>query len=79
MRGFVKVTGDAYAAYLKAPEAWSASSAQADKIAKLTGAKQEEVPALLKGYVFPTLEEQASPKFLGGGTVEGSPSDARPS
>ena len=40
------------------------------KIAKITGAKLEEVPQLLKGYVFPTLEEQASDKFLGGGTVK---------
>ena len=70
VRSFVKVTGDAYAAYLKDPQSWSASSEPAAKIAKLTGAKQEEVPALLKGYVFPTLEEQASPAYLGGATVE---------
>ncbi len=28
------------------------------------------MPTLLKGYVFPTLEEQASPAYLGGSTVE---------
>ena len=28
------------------------------------------MPALLKGYGFPTLEEQASGKFLGGETVK---------
>lgn len=69
VRKFVKVTGDSYAAYRKAPEAWSASSPEAEKIARLTGAKLDEVPALLKGYDFPLLDEQASAKLLGGGTV----------
>ena len=68
--GFVKVTGDAYAEFLKAPDAWNTSSEQAAKIAKLTGAKLEDVPLLLKGYVFPSLADQASDKFLGGETVK---------
>ncbi len=67
---FVKVTGDATAAYRADPEAWNATSPEAEKIARLTGAKQDEVPALLKGYIFPTLEEQAGEKLLGGGTVK---------
>ncbi|EHS52639.1 taurine ABC transporter, periplasmic binding protein [Rhizobium sp. PDO1-076] len=67
---FVKVTGDATAAYRANPDAWNATSAEAEKIARLTGAKQDEVPALLKGYVFPTLEEQAGADLLGGGTVK---------
>ncbi|MGV3548905.1 taurine ABC transporter substrate-binding protein [Rhizobium sp.] len=67
---FVKVTADAYASYRAKPEAWDAKSPEAEKIAKLTGAKAEEVPALLKGYYFPSLEEQASADFLGGKTVE---------
>lgn len=67
---FVKVTGDATAAYRANPDAWNASSAEAEKIARLTGAKQDEVPALLKGYIFPTLEEQAGEALLGGGTVK---------
>ncbi|CAN7600969.1 taurine ABC transporter substrate-binding protein [Ensifer sp. ENS07] len=68
--GFVKVTGDAYADYRTKPEAWSAGSPQAEKIARLTGAKPEEVPNLLKGYYFPSLEEQASADLLGGATVK---------
>ena len=58
------------------PSSWQARTRgrrrrrQAAKIAKITGAKVEEVPQLLKGYVFPTLDEQASDKFLGGGTVK---------
>lgn len=67
---FVKVTGDATAAYRANPDAWNAGSPEAEKIARLTGAKQEEVPALLKGYIFPTLEEQAGEALLGGGTVK---------
>ncbi|MFT4161953.1 taurine ABC transporter substrate-binding protein [Shinella sp.] len=67
---FVKVTGDATAAYRADPDAWNATSPEAEKIARLTGAKQDEVPALLKGYIFPTLEEQAGEKLLGGGTVK---------
>lgn len=68
--GFVKVTGEAYADFLKDPAAWSASSEPAAKIAKLTGAKQDDVPLLLKGYVFPSLADQASEKFLGGATAK---------
>ncbi|WP_337181039.1 taurine ABC transporter substrate-binding protein [Shinella sp.] len=67
---FVRVTGDATAAYRANPDAWSATSPEAEKIARLTGAKQDEVPALLKGYIFPTLEEQADEALLGGGTVK---------
>jgi taurine transport system substrate-binding protein len=67
---FVKVTGDAYANYRANPDAWNAASPEAAKIAKLTGAKVEEVPALLKGYYFPKLEEQVSKDLLGGATVD---------
>lgn len=67
---FVKVTGDATAAYHANPDAWSASSPEAEKIARLTGAKVEEVPTLLKGYYYPTLDEQASKDLLGGGAVD---------
>lgn len=70
VRDFVKVTGAAYAEFLAKPEAWGKGSPQSEKIARLTGAKVEEVPALLKGYVFPTLEQQASASFLGGDTVK---------
>ncbi|MEI5677091.1 MULTISPECIES: taurine ABC transporter substrate-binding protein [unclassified Mesorhizobium] len=70
VRDFVKVTGASYADFLANPGAWSSSSEQAGKIARLTGAKVEDIPVLLKGYVFPTLAEQASDKFLGGETVK---------
>lgn len=67
---FVKTTADAYAEYLADPDAWGAESEPAGKIAELSGANAADVPALLKGYVFPSLEEQAGASFLGGGTTE---------
>lgn len=70
LRDFVKVTGNAYDVYNSNPGAWDDKSPQAEKIARLTGAKQEEVPALLKGYVYPSLEDQASADYLGGATVK---------
>ena len=70
VKAFVKVTGDAYAAYLADPAAWGPDSPEAANIAKLTGANAADVPALLKGYVFPTPSEQAGPNYLGGATVK---------
>ncbi len=70
VKAFVKTTGQAYADFRAKPESWDAKSDQAAKIARLTGAKVEEVPALLKGYHFPLLDEQASAALLGGGTAK---------
>lgn len=67
---FVKTTADAYAAYLADPAAWNAESDAAKAIAQLTGANAADVPALLKGYVFPSLADQAGPDYLGGATVK---------
>ncbi|PWR17789.1 taurine ABC transporter substrate-binding protein [Zavarzinia compransoris] len=70
VRKFVKVTGDAYAAFRADGAKWTATSPEAEKIARLTGAKPEEVPGLLTGYVFPTLAEQAGNDLLGGGIAK---------
>lgn len=67
---FVKVTADAYADYAKNGASWTAASPQVVAIAKLTGAKPEEIPELLKGNTFPLLKDQLSEGLLGGGTVE---------
>ncbi|MFM9434507.1 taurine transport system substrate-binding protein [Janthinobacterium sp. CG_23.3] len=66
---FVRVTGKAYAEYRKNGKSWGADSAQAEKIARLTGASKADIPLLLAGSQFPTLDEQASARLLGGGTV----------
>lgn len=67
---FARVTGASYADYLKDPKAWLADKANVDKVANLTGAKPEDVPVVLDGYVFPTLGDQVSPALLGGDTVK---------
>jgi taurine transport system substrate-binding protein len=67
---FAQVTGAAYAGFLKDPKAWLADKANIDKVANLTGAKPEDVPVVLDGYVFPTLADQVSPALLGGDTVK---------
>lgn len=66
---FVKTTGQATDAYLADPAAWSADSKEAAEIAKLTGAPEADVPALLTGYAFAGLADQTSDSFLGGATA----------
>ena len=68
--GFVRVTGEAYAAYRKNPGAWSAQSTEVGKIAHITGEKPEDIPESLKGSVFPLLAEQLAVDLLGGGSVK---------
>jgi taurine transport system substrate-binding protein len=65
---FARVTGEAYAAYRQDPKAFVADAAKVEKIARLSGAKKDEVPALLAGSIFPTLAEQA--RLLGEPTVK---------
>ena len=67
---FVKVTADSYADYARNGASWTASSPEVVAIAKLTGAKPEEIPELLKGNKFPLLDEELSEALLSGGTVE---------
>jgi taurine transport system substrate-binding protein len=67
---FVKVTADAYADYAKNGASWTPGSPQVAAIAKLTGAKPEEIPDLLKGNKYPLLDEQLSEALLGGGTLD---------
>jgi taurine transport system substrate-binding protein len=55
---FARVTGAAYAKYLKDPAAWVADSANVEKVARVTGSKPEDVAGLLASYGFPTLDQQ---------------------
>ena len=55
---FVRVTADTYKAYAEKGASWTTDSLEVQAIAKLTGAKADEVPALLKAYQFPTLAEE---------------------
>lgn len=72
VEAYVRLAGEAQAKYRANPAAWGAGSAEAAKIAGITGAKPDEVPALLAGYTYPTLAEQASNAYLGGAASGGT-------
>ncbi|MFT3956093.1 MAG: taurine ABC transporter substrate-binding protein [Piscinibacter sp.] len=65
---FARITGEAYAAYRQDAKAFAGNAANVEKIARLTGAKPQEIAELLAGSSFPTLAEQAT--LLGAGTVK---------
>jgi taurine transport system substrate-binding protein len=73
---FARVTGAAYARYLKDPAAWVADKDNIDKVARLTGSKPEDVAGLLAAYTYPSLADQASPALLGGDTLKAVASTA---
>jgi taurine transport system substrate-binding protein len=68
----VKTIAETDAAYRDDPQAWSADSPQVRAIAGLVGGKPEDVPGALALYDFPTLEDQASDRWLGGGADGGA-------
>ena len=57
---FARVTGAAYARYLKDPAAWLADKSNVEKVARVTGSKPEDVAGLLASYGFPTLDQQVN-------------------
>jgi taurine transport system substrate-binding protein len=67
MVALVKALAKADADYKAAPASWSGNSDKAKAIAKWSGGKLEEVADTMKLYGFPSLAEQASPTWLGGG------------
>ncbi|TKC89544.1 taurine ABC transporter substrate-binding protein [Trinickia terrae] len=69
---FVKIMAAADASYRDHKAAWNAGSPQAAAVAQESGANAEDVPASLALYAFPTLSEQASPAWLGGGAQSGA-------
>lgn len=50
---------------------WTADSDEVKLVAKIVGAKAEDVPGAMAAYNFPSAEEQASPTWLGGGSAGG--------
>jgi taurine transport system substrate-binding protein len=58
--------------YRKNKAAWTANSPQIQAVAKISGAKPEDVPDGMALYGFPTLAEQASATWLGGGKDGGA-------
>lgn len=63
---FVQVMAAANARYRSNPESFAPGTANARRIAGFIGGEADGVGAALALYVFPTLEEQASARWLGG-------------
>lgn len=66
---FARLLAAADADYAKSGGTWTATSPQVAAIAKWTGAAPADVPDSLGAYRFPTLPEQASSRWLGGGAA----------
>ncbi|MBA1202252.1 taurine ABC transporter substrate-binding protein [Pseudomonas capeferrum] len=58
VKSFAKVTLDAYADYRKDTQAWVANPDNIAKLAKLSGAKPGDIPALLEGNTYPLAADQ---------------------
>jgi len=67
MVAMVKAIAKADADYNANPKGWSGDSDKAKAVAKWSGGKVEDVPDAMKLYGFPSLQDQASAKWLGGG------------
>ncbi|HYI07211.1 MAG TPA: taurine ABC transporter substrate-binding protein [Reyranella sp.] len=69
MVALVKALAKADADYRANAAKWTTDSPQVKAVAKWTKAEAANVPAAMKLYRFPTLEEQASAEWLGGGAA----------
>lgn len=67
MVALVKAVAKADADYRANPKAWTGDKAKVGAVAKWSGGKAEDVPDAMALYGFPSLQEQASPAWLGGG------------
>ncbi len=63
---FIQVLAAAHARYRSNPESFGPGTASARRIADFIGGAPDDVRAALDLYVFPTLEEQASARWMGG-------------
>lgn len=64
---FLKVVAAADDNYRKNKSKWSVGSPMVKAVAEITGEKAENVPAGMALYAFPTIAEQTSKAWLGGG------------
>lgn len=67
MVALVKALAKADADYRANPKAWTADKAKVAAVAKWSGGKPEDVAGAMALYGFPSLQQQASPAWLGGG------------
>lgn len=77
VRRFLDVTFDAHAQYRQRGEAWTVGSPEVTAIARLTGARPEDIPALLAGNRYPLADEQLGPGLFGGGLAAALQDTAR--
>jgi taurine transport system substrate-binding protein len=67
MVALVKALAKADADYRGNPKAWTGDKDKVAAVAKWSGGKPEDVPGAMALYGFPSLADQASPAWLGGG------------
>jgi taurine transport system substrate-binding protein len=67
MVALVKAIAKADADYRGNPKGWTSDKAKVDAVAKWSGGKPEDVADAMALYGFPSLQEQASTTWLGGG------------
>ncbi len=72
MTKFVKVMAAADETYRSNPGSFGPGSANAKKIVKLVGGNDADVAGVLALYSFPTLQQQTSTRWLGGGAKGGA-------
>ncbi len=72
MAKFLRIIADADESYRSNPSAWTPDSDMVKKIVTMVGGNPEDVPGVLALYHFPSLEEQISPAWLGGGADGGA-------
>jgi len=70
MVALVKALAKADADYRANAAKWTSDSPQVKAVAKWTKADAADVPAAMQLYGFPTLQEQLSAKWLGGGAAK---------
>ena len=70
MVALVKALAKADAAYRAGQAKWTVDSGEVKAVAKWTKADAKDVPEAIKLYRFPTLQEQASATWLGGGAAK---------
>ena len=70
MVALVKALAKADADYRANASKWTADSSQVKAVAKWTKADAQDVPAAMALYKFPTLDEQLSARWLGGGAAK---------
>jgi taurine transport system substrate-binding protein len=72
MAKLVSLMAKADSEYRAEKAKWTADSPQVRAVAKISGADPKDVPEGMAAYRFPTLQEQASPEWLGGGKDSGA-------